>query len=196
MTIIDRWQRMKKRAEKRVAASAVYNTTEILENILLHMENGPLLLMTHKARRIRDTIRGSTKLQKKLFFVQPTFQEAVDLGLIMNDSVICSLRSGQQLYLNPLLFDMQLPRARVVASVVLGHEAKQHGSWERMFCSTKIVPDPEDQLFAANHMDAIIREIVIRDRLENEYDVGCRLGSVEFVRSWNTGPMRTIMKGC
>lgn len=58
------------------ARSAVFHTTELLENIFECLPGRDLIVSTMVSRRFRDTVKNSTKLQKKLFFSADTQTDA------------------------------------------------------------------------------------------------------------------------
>lgn len=63
------------------AATKVLNTTELLEQILLGVDNKTLLLSQRVSKTFKDTIDRSVKLQRALFFQQdPEIQQAVERG--------------------------------------------------------------------------------------------------------------------
>ncbi|KAK3672157.1 hypothetical protein LTR78_007910 [Recurvomyces mirabilis] len=50
------------------AATAVYDTTELLEMILLHLPARHLLLSQSLSRKCRDLVQASPKIQRRLFY--------------------------------------------------------------------------------------------------------------------------------
>lgn len=78
--------------------------------------------------------------------------------------------------------------------MALERGTKEHGSWERMFGSTHITQKPEYQTNSDTYYDAITHDDVVRDRLDEEYDIGHRIDLTLYEKSWNSGPMRTITK--
>lgn len=64
------------------AASKVFNTTELLENILLFLDLRTLLLSKGVNTQFRDVVDGSTKIQKALFFEPLSYPTTADVELL------------------------------------------------------------------------------------------------------------------
>ena len=69
------------------AAEQVFSVTELLENILVNLDFDTLLLLQRVNQKFRAVIGGSVPLQKKLFFVHCTFDEAKSLGMLDNEAM-------------------------------------------------------------------------------------------------------------
>ncbi|KAK3691333.1 hypothetical protein LTR37_018694 [Vermiconidia calcicola] len=143
-----------------VAAAAVWTTTELLENILLHIDTKTLLLAQRVNHRFNGVIRSSGQLQKKLFFSHATTEEAIKLFSMSSETEIplfiptAEERISENIkpflpldprVLNPLLFEAEA-RDHHVDSVRYGktrsgelrsggHHKDQfiEGSWQRMY---------------------------------------------------------------
>lgn len=90
----------------------VLDTTELLEVVLLGLENQTLLLSQRTNKKFRDVVKASSRLQKKLFFIQPTFEEVIDLGLIQDTTEVVSTDPDSVALYNPLLFLLSKERKR------------------------------------------------------------------------------------
>jgi hypothetical protein len=128
------------------ACTAVLDTAELLEFILLELDTRTLLLAQRVDRQWHQVIRNSKSLQKKLFLLPTnTFDELLDLGLLntkpekYNILDATSNRSKQWLeqvvILNDLLFDTT--REWKLRPVPFADPAERSGkfipSWQRMY---------------------------------------------------------------
>lgn len=60
------------------AVEACLNTTELLENILKFVDVKSLVLAQAVSRQFKDVVVGSLALQRKLFLIPSTFEQALD----------------------------------------------------------------------------------------------------------------------
>jgi hypothetical protein len=92
------------------ATNKVLRTTELLEAILLYVDFKTLLLSQRVDRAWQDTIKASTMLQKKLFFLPvASFEEAEQLGIPGDEDYLALSKAvpgenGRLALINPLLF--------------------------------------------------------------------------------------------
>lgn len=137
----------------------MFATTELLENILLHIDTKTLLLAQRVNHKFNSVIRSSGQLQKLLFFSHATIEEAIKLFVsggetecadrpsmclstderIVSGNLIPLLPSDPRI-LNPLLFMRPLPRRTVGEDSVWGlgpvmdqSDQLVEGSWKRMY---------------------------------------------------------------
>ncbi|KAK5698195.1 hypothetical protein LTR97_007156 [Elasticomyces elasticus] len=75
----------KTRKAAAMAFNAVFNTTELLEMILLGIDTKTLLLAQRVNRKWRAVISDNHQLQQKLFMRLATREEAIALGMVQRD---------------------------------------------------------------------------------------------------------------
>ncbi|KAK5725290.1 hypothetical protein LTR17_013053 [Elasticomyces elasticus] len=150
----------KKAAAK--AFNAVFNTTELLEMILVGVDTKTLLLAQRVNRKWRAVISDNHQLQQKLFMRLATREEAIALGMVQpvarllqvynidTDSMeaVESYATAERfVLLNPLAADdrRDISFAVRLATGSRGREAEDHKSqsWQRMYAT---MPPPQ-QLF-------------------------------------------------
>lgn len=124
-------------------------TTELLEHILLALDSQTLLLSQRTNKRFRDVIKASQRIQKKLYFIQPTFEEAIEYRLITNESLVVSVSSEDVTLFNPLTFLISNDQRHHPSTGSTQHYAvlrdniaseslgQWSSSWERMYCRTR-----------------------------------------------------------
>lgn len=146
-------------------------------------------------------IEGSIKLQKKLFFKQPTFEGALELDVIDDRSTVYACAPDLVSFMNPLIVDSrptdlwerdgELVR-RITKEIVLQWMKSGHGSWERMYGGT----DSRPQLRRGTlkfEVDVEVLQILNHGAWAAKFrKVGERLYCGEW--KWETGPMRTLMR--
>lgn len=126
------------------AATAVLETTEMLEHIMRFLDMKTLLLSQRVDRRWKATIKGSIMLQKKLFMRPATLEDVLELAVIESrqEDELLVLRDhwrtaatdkGSSWYsvVNPLLFDS----VDVGRGQIFKHSPKWtavDGSWRNM----------------------------------------------------------------
>lgn len=67
---------------------------ELLENVLVGLDFKTLLLAQRVSTLWRNTVAGSQKLQKKLFFRRATIIEVFELGMIDDDTLVNTCEEG------------------------------------------------------------------------------------------------------
>lgn len=88
------------------AGSKIVNTTELLEKILIDVDMRTLLFSQRINKQFKAVVLGSIKLQKKLFFIRPTFNEAVELGIVNDWDMTWSYSPNMVAICNPLVVDV------------------------------------------------------------------------------------------
>lgn len=176
-------------------------TTELLENVLLNLDNRTLLLSQRTNKNFRNVINTSLKLQKKLFFIQPTIEDARSNGLIQEWTEIFSAYAGDIALFNPLTFQIAVPsedpkpyprrEALVSDTIILEMRSLRPGSWERMFCQTKMLHE-DVNCFHCEFSVVINHWMVVNPNAKIKADEY----SFEFedVGGWGTNPLRNVMK--
>lgn len=123
-------------------AQTVFGIAELLESILLYLDSRTLLVAAQRVNIMwRDTIKDSDKLQKKLFFRLATFEEAVTLNIVHEDSWTTKDESSGMAVQNDLLHGHKMDRAKEVIgssfprSILPDTISARRGksSWERMY---------------------------------------------------------------
>ena len=61
---------------------------ELFEKILVFLDCKTLLLAQDVSAKWAQVIKGNTKLQKKLYLVPATFEEAIDLNMVNDDALV------------------------------------------------------------------------------------------------------------
>jgi hypothetical protein len=118
-------------AGTKVAAQKVFNVVELLEDILVRTDFLTLLRLQRVSRAFYDTITGSIKLQKKLYFQPATVQEAGELGMLNIGALVLvdAKESGNvQLVWNHHLMDPQKKSFTMPPELL----EQASGSWVRM----------------------------------------------------------------
>ena len=118
---------------------------ELLEIILVFLSCPKTLLLSQRVSvEWRNCIQASAKLQKKLFLLPITFEEALELNMPRDDSMILSIGPGSTYLFNELLVSnvayaggddgggFQLSEG-VILDTVSAHRGIS--SWERMYLS-------------------------------------------------------------
>lgn len=126
------------------AATAVLETTEMLENIMRFLDMKTLLLSQRVDKRWQATIKGSIMLQKKLFMLPATLGDVFELemmgsrqdsqSLVLPDTrrkAVTSNYSSRYSVVNPLLFDSSKNENRPMFRHSLESTAAE-GSWRDM----------------------------------------------------------------
>lgn len=86
------------------ATMKVFGIAELLENILVHLDCPRTLLLAQRVSiEWKGCITASTKLQKKLYFVSSTLEEAMALNMFRDDSTVTSIGPGETVIWNELL---------------------------------------------------------------------------------------------
>lgn len=128
------------------AARRVHGATELLEQILLSVDEKTLLQMVIHDPRAREVFEGSTKIKKKLWIIQPTFEEKVRMGDIDDNIQIFACAPGKATFRNTLVTDtteLKQPNLglsiclRIPSTIVHDKMHSVHGLWERMHINTK-----------------------------------------------------------
>lgn len=146
------------RQSENEAGKDLVGIAELLEQILVNVDMRTILLSQRVNKHWNNVISGSTKLQKKLFFIQPTIDDAVKLNLVSSNIGVYLTPeiTTPPILVNPLLFNLAVgeyyyhhnptddePPFRTKAGGGLlragireNLETAQSGSWERMWPRT------------------------------------------------------------
>lgn len=128
------------------AANNVFNISELVEMILLQTDMKTALLAQCISKSVHDAVSGSTKLQKKLFFIRPTYEEAIALRESADDTIVMSDNARNLMVLNKSVVKIEFPAMtgftftlKLAKGIVADTEQSARratGSWTRMwFCS-------------------------------------------------------------
>ena len=129
---------------------------ELLEMILLGLDNQTLLLSQRVSQKFFNVIKNSKKVQMKLFFVQPTREEALKLLPIDNDSWVFSRNPRSYTIMNPLIFTFGAWREKHYRDTIRMRRSilqsapssrRECSSWRRMFAQAKCEQDDDHCLF-------------------------------------------------
>ncbi|KAK4902714.1 hypothetical protein LTR27_000653 [Elasticomyces elasticus] len=157
---------------KKVAAmafNAVFNTTELLEMILVSVDTKTLLLAQRVNRKWRAVISNNHQLQQKLFMRLATREEAIALGMVQLDARLLQVYNMETdpmdivetvesyataerfVLLNPLAADDR-PDIFFAARLATGsreREAEDHKSqsWQRIYAT---MPPPQQLYIRAS----------------------------------------------
>lgn len=190
------------------AATAVLDTAELLEFILLNLDTKTLLLAQRVDRRWHHVIRNSKHLQRKLFLMPTSsFDEILALGLLdgsraekYNILDATSNRSKwleQVVILNDLLFDTT--REWKLRNVSFADPSRRTGkfipSWQRMFLTQpppstgrgdvmfwfEDLKDNDELCGDVNTMGDMAQRIYVKEASQPE-----------FVVDWSSAAMRPV----
>ena len=194
------------------AATKVCQITELLELILINVDQRTLLLSQRVASKWRDVVQRNHDIQKKLFFIQPTFEEALQLGLVSPSSMVFSPWPQEVILVNSLVIRMgeythdgyrSWPHGEISNAIALEREKGEHGSWERMYARTKTMPQ-DTRLVYGSSVEILVDKVLdrrtdyLRDRKTDPRRYrGPREGDVVSTRCkyvWSDRPMRSLMK--
>lgn len=109
-------------AMPREQTSAMFSIAEILESILISVDMKTILLSQRVNKFWHNVIGNSTKLQKKLFFLPATLEEAIDL--MAADNKVINLTRDAQLFSGVTTWNLLEEEQAVIKT---GDEPSQSG---------------------------------------------------------------------
>ena len=130
-------------APEQSAVHLAMHATELLETVLLNLDSQTLISSQRVSKGFREVIQGSKWIQKKLFLLQPTFEESRTLGLVEDNTLVIGNCPYESSILNPLLFalgrDRNIGKYNLVVKLASGIIDKgnpgKNGkeSWRQMY---------------------------------------------------------------
>ncbi|KAK3624913.1 hypothetical protein LTR56_020727 [Elasticomyces elasticus] len=170
------------------AFNAVFNTTELLEMVLVGIDTKTLLLAQRVNRKWRAVISDNHQLQQKLFMRLATREEAIALGMVQADARLLQVDNMDTdpmntveaieayatadwfVLLNPLAADdrRDIFFAARLATGSREREAEDHKSqsWQRMYAT---MPPPQQLYIRAS----LNKGRNLRPGTGTEYTVNC-----------------------